>query len=117
MKSGFLALSGLVMATLLSGCEGTTGSLDGLPLIAIPDDRGIFDGRSDKLTDGQAGIAYDPDGCQVWVIDDGVEGYSGRRVDPVSGLPVCNDAFPPGTVVGNYKTNNIPELLPNQQVN
>ena len=34
------------------------------------------------LIDGEAAIAYDPDGCQVWIIDDGVEGYSTPRFDP-----------------------------------
>ena len=42
------------------------------------------------------------------MIDDGVEGYSGRRFDPVSGLPVCNNLYPPGTVVGNYQTASAP---------
>ena len=51
------------------------------------------------LQDGDAAIAYDPDGCQGWLMDDGVEGYSGRRFDPVSGLPICNTHYPPGTVV------------------
>jgi hypothetical protein len=52
-----------------------------------------------KLLDGDAAIAYDPDGCQAWIIDDGIEGYSGRRFDPVTGLPICNDLYPPGSVV------------------
>jgi len=56
------------------------------------------------LQDGGAAIAYDPDGCQGWLMDDGIEGYSGRRFDPVSGLPVCNNQYPPGTVVKNYQT-------------
>lgn len=60
------------------------------------------------LVEGEAAIAYDPDGCQGWIIDDGVEGYSGRRFDPVSGLPVCNNLYPPGTVIGNYQTASAP---------
>lgn len=56
------------------------------------------------LRDGPAAIAYDPDGCQNWIIDDGVEGYSSPRFDPVSGLPVCNNYFPPGAVVKDYQT-------------
>lgn len=58
------------------------------------------------LTDGHAAIAYDPDGCQSWLMDDGVEGYSGRRFDPKTGLPVCNGLYPPGTVVGEYRQQN-----------
>lgn len=71
-------------------------------LIAAPVDRGLID--RGVLRDGEAAIVYDPDGCQGWLIDDGIEGYSGRRFDPVSGLPICNNAYPPGTVLGNYQT-------------
>ena len=53
---------------------------------------------------GVAAIAYDPDGCQNWIIDDGLEGYSTPRYDPVSGLPVCNSLNPPGTVIGGYQS-------------
>ena len=88
MNRMFLASAGLAISTLLSGCEGQLQTGNGIPLIAVPRDRGLFDGKENTLVDGQAGIAYDPDGCQVWVIDDGVEGYSGRRVDPASGLIV-----------------------------
>ena len=56
------------------------------------------------LEDGVAAIAYDPDGCQVWIIDDGVEGYSSPRFDPKTGLPVCDGKYPPGTVLGPYET-------------
>jgi hypothetical protein len=66
------------------------------------------DGGNDRnpLVDGHAAIAYDPDGCQGWVMDDGVEGYTGRRYDPKTGLPVCNGLYPPGTVVGEYRQQN-----------
>jgi hypothetical protein len=60
------------------------------------------------LVDGEAAIAYDPDGCQVWIIDDGVEGYSTPRVDPKTGLPVCDNKYPPGTVLGPYETTDAP---------
>ena len=60
------------------------------------------------LKDGEAAIAYDPDGCQVWIIDDGVEGYSSPRVDPKTGLPICDGAYPPGTVLGPYETSDAP---------
>ncbi len=35
------------------------------------------------------GIWIDPDGCQHWVMDDGVEGYMSPRTDR-KGIPVCN---------------------------
>lgn len=97
----------LVGALLVSGCE--IGYETGLvPYRQSPDTviATALDGGRDSgvLEEGNAAIAYDPDGCQGWIIDDGVEGYSGRRYDPISGLPVCNDQFPPGTVVKNYQS-------------
>jgi hypothetical protein len=89
----------------LSGCEnyieGTMRYKGANSVIAIPSDRGSDEG---SLQEGAGAIVYDPDGCQGWLIDDGLEGYSGRRFDPVSGLPVCNNLYPPGTVIGNYTT-------------
>ncbi len=112
MKMNILTSAALVAATLLSACGETTSG--GVPLIAVPFDKGWIDTNNNPLVDGAAGIAYDPDGCQVWLIDDGVEGYSSRRVDPRSGLPVCNSDYPPGSIVGPYKTNNVVEWLPIQ---
>lgn len=109
MNRFILAGAGLAISTFLAACGGPV-SQDGLPLIAVPRDDGFLDSEHNRLVDGQAGIAYDPDGCQVWIIDDGAEGYSSRRVDPRTGLPVCNDAHPPGTIIGNHKTNTIPEF-------
>ncbi len=89
-------------AALLSGCTGLT------PYVESPDTviaTARDTGRDNKpLRNAEAAIAYDPDGCQNWIMDDGVEGYSTPRYDPVSGLPVCNDHFPPGAVVKDYQT-------------
>jgi hypothetical protein len=93
----------LTGALLLAGCaEGIT------PYTQSPDtviakamDTGYQTGA---LLEGDAAIAYDGDGCQVWILDDGIEGYAGRRFDPVTGRPICDNQFPPGTVVGNYQT-------------
>ncbi|MGV8987934.1 MAG: hypothetical protein ACOH2H_16805 [Cypionkella sp.] len=60
--------------------------------------------KSGLGVNGHAAIAYDPDGCQGWIIDDGFEGYSGRRYDPKTGLPVCDNRYPPGTVLGDYSS-------------
>lgn len=49
-----------------------------------------------------AGIWVDPNGCDHWIIDDGVEGYLSMRLDPY-GKPVCSDAAPPNTAIGPYK--------------
>ena len=96
---------GLMAATVLSGCiEGVT-PYNGRPdtVIATAYDKGRDKG---VLEEGRAAIAYDPDGCQGWLMDDGVEGYTGRRYDPKTGLPVCNGLYPPGTVVGEYRQQN-----------
>lgn len=75
-------------------------------VIAKASDSGTDDDAS--LVEGEAAIAYDPDGCQVWIIDDGVEGYSSPRFDPKTGLPVCDGKYPPGTVLGPYETSTAP---------
>ena len=38
-----------------------------------------------------AGIWIDPNGCDHWIIDDGVEGYLSTRLQP-NGRPVCSGA-------------------------
>lgn len=91
-----------VMALALSGCIGVRPYGGPDDVIATGVDRGPLD--RGVLVNGEAAIAYDPDGCQNWIIDDGIEGYSSPRFDPVSGLPVCNNRFPPGTVIGNYQS-------------
>ena len=90
-------------ATTLSGCIEGVQRYRQHPdtVIATAYDRGRDAG---VLEEGQAAIAYDPDGCQGWLIDDGLEGYSGRRFDPVTGLPICNNHYPPGTVINNYQS-------------
>ena len=75
-------------------------------VIAKASDSGTDD--EPGLVDGEAAIAYDPDGCQVWIIDDGVEGYSSPRSDPRTGLPICDGKYPPGTVLGPYETSTAP---------
>lgn len=99
-------LTAILAVTALSACEGA-GLVPATPgpnnIIASAHDTGI---DNSVLTNGQAAIAYDPDGCQGWIMDDGVEGYSGRRYDPKSGLPVCNNLYPPGTVLGDYTAHN-----------
>lgn len=103
MTKGFIPGAGLMIVTLLAGCVEGTVPYKKSPdtVIATATDQGRDKG---PLANGGAGIAYDPDGCQGWIIDDGIEGYSGRRFDPVSGLPVCNNQYPPGTVLRNYQT-------------
>jgi hypothetical protein len=80
----FIAVSALA-ALALAGCEsvGPTTTTDGA----------FFD-VSPTLTDMQAGIWVDPEGCDHWIIDDGLEGYMSPRRHP-DGRPVCRpDAVP-----------------------
>jgi len=91
-----------VAAAALSGCVAFEGvrpatGADG-EVRAVAEDRGRDSG---SLSDLEAGIYIDPDGCHIWMIDDGVEGYWSRRLDPVSGLPVCTPISAPNTIVGD----------------
>jgi hypothetical protein len=106
MISTFKIGAALATAILLGGCvtetfEGTEPYRGANSVIATGQDQGSDPG---VLKNGVAAIAYDPDGCQNWIIDDGLEGYSSPRYDPATGLPICNDQFPPGTVVRNYQS-------------
>ena len=58
-----------------------------------------------------AGIWVDPNGCDHWIIDDGVEGYLSPRLTP-DGLPVCSGVAPANTAVGPFKEGSpIPDFL------
>lgn len=107
MKTHIRIAALVTTALVLSGCVAGEG-LTGLQTYSGPESviaTGRDTGRdAGGLANARAAIAYDPDGCQNWIIDDGLEGYSSPRYDPVSGLPICNDRYPPGTVIGNYRT-------------
>lgn len=104
MRIVFLGM--IVAASALSACSGLVPySQSQSTVIASNHDTGIDGG---VLLNGHAAVAYDPDGCQSWIMDDGVEGYAGRRYDPKSGLPVCNNLYPPGTVLGDYRQQDKP---------
>lgn len=75
------------------------------------------DKTADRGTDGkhlnqlQAGIWVDPNGCDHWIIDDGVEGYLSQRLDRY-GKPVCSGIAPPTVATGNFKRGSaVPDLL------
>lgn len=90
-----LALS---VAAALAGCE----MADGLGGAYGPDksvDRGI---DAKDLSELKAGIWIDPNGCDHWIIDDGVEGYLSQRLDKY-GKPVCSGTAPPTIVTGDFK--------------
>lgn len=55
------------------------------------------------LLDLQAGIWVDPNGCDHWIIDDGIEGYLSARLDRETGKPVCSGIAAPTQTVGDFK--------------
>jgi len=78
-------------AAVLAGCQ-TVG----------PDksrDRGV---DAKHLSNLVAGVWVDPNGCDHWIIDDGLEGYLSERKQP-DGSPVCSGAAPPNVAAGPFK--------------
>ena len=81
----------------------------GLLLISC---EGSFGTRSDKTVDGgldskplsqlKAGIWIDPNGCDHWIIDDGIEGYLSQRLSR-NGKPVCSGDALANTAIGDFK--------------
>lgn len=49
---------------------------------------------STPIEDMEAGIWVDPNGCDHWIIDDGIEGYMTPRFNS-NGLPVCREGAIP----------------------
>ncbi|NCO22720.1 MAG: hypothetical protein GW905_12145 [Rhodobacterales bacterium] len=63
------------------------------------------------LSQLKAGIWIDPNGCDHWIIDDGIEGYLSMRIDQY-GKPVCSGAGAPNTAVGPFnKGTSIPDPI------
>ncbi|WP_439523888.1 hypothetical protein [Marivita sp.] len=82
----------MCLCAALAGCEsvGADKSYD----------RG-FDKK--PLSQLQAGIWIDPNGCDHWIIDDGVEGYLSPRLDR-NGNPVCSGNHgESSTAIGDFK--------------
>ncbi len=98
MKLSALLGSALILSACTENFEGVHRTSDPAPVRAIGEDRGRDAG---SLTQLEAAIWIDPDGCHHWIIDDGLEGYLDPRRDPVSGLPVCTAIAPPGSIVGD----------------
>ena len=100
-------LTVLACAVGLSAC----GDLEtGVPFQGLPSDKSVDRGiNSHHLSTLQAGIWVDPNGCDHWIIDDGVEGYLSARLDKY-GKPVCSGVAPPTHTVGDFKGgSNIPD--------
>ncbi|WP_372890788.1 OmpA family protein [Rhodosalinus sp.] len=81
----------LTLASVLGGAAGAQAdqaegarAVDGAPVIATQQQRVV---RGERYTPG---ISVTPDGCEVWVMDDGAEGYAVANVRP-DGTPVCRE--------------------------
>jgi len=57
-------------------------------------DRGLDGGPLEKKV--VWGVYIDPDGCDVWMADDGIEGYAVTRLEPRTGARVCSGVLPNG---------------------
>ncbi len=112
MNRKFL-LAALIAPIALAGCMSSTEYTGGAPkLIARDVDRTWGDSSGPR--DGIAAVAVTPDGCQAWIVDEGVEGYASTRSDPRSGLPVCSNEIPAGAVIGDHTVgSDFPDYLPN----
>ena len=64
------AIAVLTLGLALAACENTGDKTR---------DRNFFDGGDGDLAGLTAGIWVDPQGCEHWIVDDGVEGYLDPR--------------------------------------
>ena len=95
------AASGVLLLASLAACAHP-GNVSGDKSV----DYGI---NSHHLSTLKAGIWVDPNGCDHWIIDDGLEGYLSQRLDKY-GKPVCSGTAPPNTATGGFKRgSNIPD--------
>ncbi|WP_371154757.1 hypothetical protein [Jannaschia sp. 2305UL9-9] len=84
----------------LIACAGTLAACDTDNSGDKTVDRQLI-GRS-SLQELSPGIWVDPQGCDHWLIDDGVEGYLSQRLSP-DGKPVCSGTAPPEYVTGPFR--------------
>jgi len=101
----------MALGLSVSGCaEALVGTLEGGNRTGA--ERFVDAGRDAKsLTQLVAGIWVDPNGCDRWIIDDGIEGYLSERLTP-DGRPVCSGIAPPSTAVGPFNEGtSIPDPL------
>lgn len=99
MKRTMKSIAMLGTVALLAACGGESALFHP----PVGEDKSIDKGRDSKdLSQLRAGIWVDPNGCDHWIIDDGVEGYLSARLDKY-GKPVCSGIAPPTVVVGPFK--------------
>lgn len=68
-----------------------------------PSDRDYGVDRGALLEDRTAGIWIDGNGCDHWIIDDGIEGYMSPRLAD-DGKPVCREGSVPYTTIDFDRT-------------
>ncbi|MDX1781176.1 MAG: hypothetical protein R3256_07640 [Thalassovita sp.] len=93
-----LTLLLIASAVALSACSDEGFGVGGYP----PDksvDRGIDKKHLSQL---KWGVYVDPEGCDTWIADDGLEGYQVRRLDRY-GKPICSGVAPPTYTAGDFK--------------
>ena len=81
----------LVSAFVLSACGNGSSDRD------YGFDRGAL------LEDRTAGIWIDGNGCDHWIIDDGMEGYMSPRLAD-DGRPICREGSTPYTTIDFDRT-------------
>lgn len=116
MKTALKATAAFTALALLSACGGSGDGFIGSGGFgafadARTDDKTLDRGRDSKdLSQLVAGIWVDPNGCEHWIIDDGVEGYLSQRVDPY-GKPVCGGHGAETIAYGPFKAGtDVPDL-------
>lgn len=93
----------IVASAALTACSGGLGGL------GFEGDNGGIDKTKDGSRDAKdlsqlvAGIWVDPNGCDHWIIDDGIEGYLSSRLDP-QGKPVCSGHGAETIVYGPFRS-------------
>ncbi|MCT4371134.1 OmpA family protein [Yangia mangrovi] len=87
---GVAAVSALALTGIAAPAAAAADGLN-TPLISTQNTRTI---RGERYIPG---ISLSPDGCEIWVMDDGAEGYAVSRVTR-DGRPVCHDINICGTL-------------------
>lgn len=109
-----LKISALVVAGLsVSGCAEQLVSIAGIEGGNRTGAERFVDAGTDakNLSTLVAGIWVDPNGCDHWIIDDGIEGYLSERLTP-DGRPVCSGIAPPNIATGPFRQGtSIPDPL------
>ncbi|WP_415921588.1 hypothetical protein [Tateyamaria sp. SN6-1] len=93
----------IIKTTLILGAAFGLAACEDASFRELGPDKTVDRGFDTKdLSQLQAGIWVDPNGCDHWIIDDGVEGYLSARLDKF-GKPVCSGVAAPTQTVGDFK--------------